>query len=179
MKLLSALLFLSSAANASVTWGPQTRAGSISVDSEAIIVTLPATTTDATIGVDGADGGVIVTLPTTPATDGSIGVDGADVELDGTEGGMSVNEVASYYGNQVVDYYGEGVTVTVDKIEANAAGSVSSSSSVGSSVSSSSVVSVSGSSGAVVKGGVTKKSELELHLVLINEFMHQSNHMRK
>jgi hypothetical protein len=86
-------------------------ADSISVDeTSTIVVTWPATTTGATIGVNGADmDGVIATLPATSTT-GGINVDEVNVDT-----GMSVEDsYASYAG--VTDYYGAGVSVTVDKV---------------------------------------------------------------
>ena len=115
MKLFPALLLGSAT---SVTWNPQIRSSSLSMDSS-IIVTLPTSTTDATIGVDGVDGGVIVTLPTTSATDGAIGVD----EVEATDDTMDVQPVVSYYQDKVVSYYGEGVSVTMDTMEQHSIGS--------------------------------------------------------
>jgi hypothetical protein len=108
-------------------------ADSISVDeTSAIIVTLPATTTGATIGVNDADmDGVIATLPATSST-GGINVDEVNVDT-----GMSVSDsYASYAG--VTDYYGAGVSVTVDKVTSVA--TVASAASYGVSAAESSVV---------------------------------------
>ncbi|KAL7506882.1 hypothetical protein ACHAXN_004124 [Cyclotella atomus] len=144
MNLHLSLLLLLSTANA-LTWNSakKTRAispDSISTDESAIIVTLPATTsTGATIDVNEADVDATRFPSSTGATDGA---ENANVDT-----GMSVEEVSGYYANTVADYYGSGVSVTVDKVE-------SSSSSYGSV--SGSGVSKMKSSVSVVKGGGSK-----------------------
>jgi hypothetical protein len=133
----TALLLLSTATATSITWGPRTRSAPVSVDEATIIVTLPATTT--------------------ATTEGSIAVDGVDTN-------MTVDGVGSYYENEVVDYYGEGVTVSVDTVESSSSeGSVS--------VSSYSPATVSSdvSSGVAVTGGVSKTSEFDpYHMFVVN-----------
>lgn len=147
MKLLLPLL-LSSAT--SLSWSPKTRnVDSISVDeSNAIIVTLPATSTGATIGVNDADmNGVIATLPATSTT-GGINVDEVNVDT-----GMSVED--SYA--SAVDYYGAGVSVTVDKVTSVA--TAASASSYGVSTVESSVV---------VKGASKSECSLYEYLYMLN-----------
>jgi hypothetical protein len=77
---------------------------------------------------------------------------------------MTVDGVDGYYENKVVDYYGEGVTVSVDTVETSSSeGSVSVSSY------SSATVSSDVSSGVAVMGGVSKTSEFDpYHMFVIN-----------
>ena len=104
----------------------------------------------ATTGATGTTGAASTGFTsTTGVTTTGIAVNEADVNVDTS---MSVEEVSGYYADTVADYYGSGVSVTVDKVE-------SSSSSYGSV--SGSGVSKMKSSVSVVKGGGSK-SELTL-----------------